>query len=138
MTRHHLAVFWPVYLEMILAGRKQMECRLSRHPGPPYDQVAPGDWLWLKQSSGPILGRARVAHAACQRIGDPQALYAIHGEYNHMIRAQPGFWSQRTDCRYCTLLWLAEPVRTAPIYIRKSDRRAWVVLEGQPAWARTV
>lgn len=136
MPRHHLAVLWPAYLAMILRGDKRMECRLSRNRRPPYGRVSPGDFLWLKQANGPVLGQVRVAKVSYQHIGASVALDTIRRQYNHMICAEPSFWAQRQDSRFCTLLWLEQPLPTGPIPVCKGDRRAWIVLDGPPAWSR--
>ena len=118
MTRHHLVVLWPTYLGLILKGAKRMECRLSRHRCPPFGWVKRGDWLWLKQSSGPIRGVARAGRVATLTLPGPHALQAVRTQYGHMICADSAFWDQRSDCRFCTLIWLEHAAQTDCLSVR--------------------
>ena len=42
---HHLVIFKKAYLDLILQGKKTVECRLSQYKRPPFNAVASGDTL---------------------------------------------------------------------------------------------
>ncbi len=130
--RHHLAVLSPDYLELILQGRKTVECRLLKLPRPPYRCVARGDVLWLKQSSGPICAVAAAGRVRDFDHLDPERITKLRSRWNEGICAAEEFWRSRLSCRYGTLLWLEQVRACTRVYVPKADRRAWVLLSGPP------
>jgi len=132
-VRHHLVVLSVQYLRRILIGRKTMECRLSKRPGPPYRQVAPGDVLWLKQSGGPIRGLAIAGRVHYLDGLDATRVAQIRTRWNNRICGTESFWHRYMDCRFATLIQLEAVQSCEPFYVHKTDRRAWVVLRKPPA-----
>ncbi|MBN2562739.1 MAG: ASCH domain-containing protein [Phycisphaerae bacterium] len=53
-VQHHLVVLHERYLELLLSGKKRIECRFSSVKRAPFEAVANGDLLWLKVPSGPV------------------------------------------------------------------------------------
>jgi hypothetical protein len=130
--RHHLAVVYGSYLDLILAGRKRIECRVLRRWQAPLGQVAPGDHIWFKRRCGPIEATARVRRVAWYRLDGPAQLELIRRRFGPRICAEPDFWRSNRDGRYVGLIWLSRVRPCQPLTIRKSDRRSWVLLDGPP------
>ena len=130
--RHHLAILYPTYLEMIGKGLKTVECRLTRILVPPYGVIDAGDLLWLKESSGPVrfvaeAGRVQTLHALTER-----EVARIRRQLNDRIRAEPAFWQAKRSARYGTLIWLEDVQPIEPFRVVKTDRSPWVLLDGPP------
>lgn len=118
----------PRYLEMILEGRKRVECRLLKIRRAPYRTVSRGDRIWLKASSGPVFGYAGVQRVKYWENLTPSELDRIQRRYNHLILAERRFWEQRRDVRYGVLIWLTGVTACASFRVDKRDRLAWVTL----------
>ena len=131
----HLAILKPFYLGLILEGKKTVECRLTRTPKPPFQAVQKKDRIYLKQSSGPVVGLAIANRVICQAINSPNDLSSIKKEFGQRILAKDEFWKSASHARYCTLVFLKE-VQTLPqpFRINKKDMRAWVVLDGNQSF----
>jgi hypothetical protein len=126
--RAHLAVMHEPYLSHVLNGRKRIESRFSRHRVAPFDQVGVGDVLLLKAHSGPVTGVARVAHVDSYVL-DPASLTSIRGRFSTALCAEDdGFWAERCEARYATLMLLSNAVPIEPLSLDKRDRRPWVIL----------
>ena len=127
----HLAILKRAYLELILAGEKTIECRLTRTSKPPFGVLKKGQRIYLKESSGPVRGVARVGKVIFRRINGSQDLAMIRQEYGERIMAKDDFWESNGGAGYCTLIFL-EGVRglSKPFRISKNDMRGWVVLDG--------
>lgn len=128
----HLAILKRTYLELILAGEKSIECRLTRTSKPPFGVVKKGQRIYLKESSGPVRGVARAGKVICQQINSPGDLAKIRQKYNNKIMGKDDFWQSNCQVRYCTLIFL-EGVRVLaePFRINKKDMRGWVVLDAK-------
>jgi len=130
--RHHLAVVYGSYLDLIVTGRKRIECRVLRRWQLPLGEVAPGDQIWFKRRCGPIEATASVRRVAWYRLNEPAQLEQIRRRFGRRICAEPDFWLSNRDGRYVGLIWLSRARPCPPLSIRKSDRRSWVVLDGPP------
>lgn len=128
----HLAILKRAYLELILAGEKTIECRLTRTSKPPFEVVKKGQRIYLKESSGLVLGVARAGKVISRRIDGSDELAKIRQEYGQGIMAKDDFWQSSCQASYCTLIFL-EGVRVLarPFRISKKDMRGWVVLDGK-------
>lgn len=126
--RAHVAVMREPYLSYVLAGRKSVESRFSRHRVAPFDQVGIGDLLLLKAQSGPVTGIARVAHVDSYVL-DPATWASIRERFSAALCAEDDqFWADRGDARYATLIRITGAVAIEPLALEKRDRRPWVVL----------
>lgn len=130
--RHHLAILQEAYLDAILAGRKTIECRLTRSGAEPFRVLQRGDLLWLKQSCGPIRAVASVVWAEHLANLTPTHVDWICEHLNYWIAAPKGFFVERRGARFGTLAWLGRVCALQPFSIRKSDRLPWVALAGPP------
>jgi len=115
------------YLTYILNGRKTIEARLSRMRRPPYLHVHRDDLILFKQTSGPIVARARAANVTSIELSSTD-LPILFRKYNARIVANEHFWAHHQHARYATLIELADVESIHPISCRKRDQRGWVVL----------
>ena len=125
--RSHIAILKKPYLDLILTGRKCLECRLTKTACPPFDRIAPGENILLKQSSGPVRGRAVVEQVCFYADLTPVGIEAICRDYNDQIIATADFWRSRRDARYCSLIWLKEVTPLTPYRIKTRGLRAWII-----------
>ena len=126
---HHLVILKKPYLDLILAGEKTIELRLTRARRPPR-QAGAGceDRLFLKQSGGPVCGLATVRQVEYHEDLTPEGIRQIQRQYNDQIRGDDAVWESMMDRRSGFLVWLSDVRRIDPIRIAKQDWRAWVVL----------
>lgn len=130
--RHHLAVVATEYLACLLGGRKTIECRFGRRGRPPHGAVRSGDLVWFKQSNGPVRAVASVRFVLAAEAMSPAAIQAWRAEYNDAICGAPSFWRGVPAGTAGSLIFLGRLCGCSPFVIRKSDRRAWVVLAAPP------
>lgn len=129
MANFHLVILKKYYLDKILDGSKQIEMRLTRYAGPPFNSVCSGDTLFLKESSGPVCAVAQVS-AVEQVINlNPAKIAQLKAQYNHLILGSDEFWTLKSDCKFAVLCRLKNVRTISPIRIYKKDWRAWVVLK---------
>ncbi|MBN2456200.1 MAG: ASCH domain-containing protein [Sedimentisphaerales bacterium] len=128
MTKSHLVVLKKSYLEAILAGRKTIESRFTKNRCQPFGQVAQGDKLFLKISSGPVCATAAVSNVRSFDDITAEKLNSIRKQYNFHICGSDTYWQSKADCRYGLLLWLTDVKTIKPVRINKKDWRGWVVL----------
>ena len=125
----HIAILKQQYLNYILQGQKQLECRLTKVQCAPFNQIAPGEKVLLKQSAGPVRGRATVQTVRFFDNLTPRKIQKIYQDYNDRIMGAEDFWQSRRNCRYCTLIWLKNIEKIAPYRIKTSGMRAWLISE---------
>lgn len=124
----HLAILNGKYIDKILAGKKTIESRFSKMRVGPFGKVEVGDVLFLKQSSGPLKGLARVGRV--QYFGPlvPDETQRLMKQYQAGLQLEAPFIEAKQSSRYASLLHIVEvcPVKERPVV--KTDRRAWVTL----------
>jgi ASC-1-like (ASCH) protein len=133
----HIAVLLKPYLDMILSGRKTVECRLTRQARDPYENIEPGERIYFKQSAGPYAATAVVEHVMFENDLSPRRVSEIRRDYNDLICGDSHYWNWKRDSRFCTLIWLkdVQPTDNGP-QIRPLQGVAWLTLEEEPAWRR--
>ena len=127
---HHLAVLKPYHLRLILEGLKDIECRLSFQQAPSDDWVRVGDVLWLKDAGGPVRAVVEVVRVRTIHRPGPRGVRRLRRDFGPRIWAEQALYERMTHCGRVTLLWLGQPSGFEPFWVRKSDRRSWVVLDG--------
>lgn len=127
----HLAILTEPYLERVLNRVKTIESRFSKPQTVPFRQVKRGDVIFLKQSAGPVRAIALVSdvqfYGPLQR-GEPEK---IMEKYSEGLALDESFKEAKRESRFGTLIFLNEVLATQPFRIQKSDRRSWVVLDGE-------
>ena len=133
----HVAVLLKPYLDLVLAGDKTVECRMTRQARAPYQMIEPGERIYLKQSAGPYRAAAVAEHVLFESDLTPKRLDEIRRDYNSLICGSDEHWQQKKDSRFATLIWLGDvqPIDTGPA-IRPLQGAAWMVLDEEPAWRR--
>jgi ASC-1-like (ASCH) protein len=128
MAKYHLAILKKPYLDAILTGRKKIESRFIKTKHSPFEQVAAGDTIFLKISSGPVCATATAATVENFENLTPRQIAAIKEKSNHQICGSDEYWQNIADCRFGVLVWLKDVKTIKPVYIDKKDWRGWVVL----------
>jgi hypothetical protein len=128
MPDYHLVILKKPYLDAILSGRKKIESRFARAKPSALGRVHPGDKLFLKVSSGPILAIATARRVEHFSDLTPKQITAIKRRYNQDIGGSEQYWADKINCKFGFLVWLADVRPIEPLRIIKRDWRAWVVL----------
>lgn len=123
----HIAILVEPYLQFILDGTKTVESRFSRNGCAPFERVGSGDMLLLKRQSGPIVGACTVADV-WNYLLTPRTLEDIRLRFGSAIRPQKGFWEDRADAGFATLMRVTDVSPLPNVDIPKRDRRGWVVM----------
>ncbi len=130
---HHLVVLHSQYLDLLLSGKKQIECRLSSVRRAPFEAVSPGDMLWLKPPSKPVRAVAVAGKCSFRQLRNKNDLARFSNQHASMICAENAFFDKAEEwAKYLSLIWIETVVTISPMPIRKSDKRAWVVMSRAP------
>lgn len=137
--RHQLVVLYDEYIDKILDGRKQIECRLSSVRRAPYEIVRTGDILWFKPPSRPVRAIARAGACRFVKLDRPQDVGGIASTYSELIAAPAEFFASAASwARYVSLIWIDWVMAISPLAVAKRDPRSWVVLDGPPLPGRFI
>ena len=132
MVKTHLVILKKCYLDKILDGSKTIELRLTKTAVPPFGNIAIGDRLFLKESSGPVFAAAKVSAFAEFKNLTPVKIAKLKAEFNNKICGEDEYWKFKSDSRFAVLVWMKNVRKIKPVRINKKDWRAWVVLsQGQ-------
>lgn len=121
------------YIAAMLRGDKKLGCKFRRNRAVPYKKLQNGDYIYFKESSGPIRGRVRVTSVENRELTDPEetmAFLAAHAQEIGITSEEQlmDIWKANVGKRYlCSWIMEAPEIIEHPIYIHKNDRRAWVV-----------
>jgi len=125
---NHLVILKKPYIDAILDGRKTVESRFYKTRQFWLWRVAPGDKLFLKASSGPVMATASVASVKhFDNLTSPH-LAELKKQHNQHVLGDDQYWQNKKDSRFGILVWLKDVKPIAPRFIKKADWRAWVVL----------
>jgi len=125
----HLAIFYKEYLKKILNKEKTIESRFSKIKCQPFESVKEGDLIFLKESSGPILGKAVVDKVIFYSQLDFSKIKNIVDKYNYGICMENSFLQKISRSKYGTLIFLRDITKIKPIYLTKRNRVSWIVLD---------
>ena len=125
---NHLVILKKPYINAIIAGRKTIESRFYRTRHKWLTQIATGDKLFLKATSGPVMATASVASVKCFDNLTPKQIADLQKKYNKYILGDEKYWQAKTNSRFGALTWLKDVRKITPRFIQKADWRAWVVL----------
>ena len=128
MAKAHLVILKKPYLDAILAGRKTIESRLTMTRREPLGQIAVGEKLFFKVTSGEVLATGRVKKVREFEDLTPRRIKRIQSEYDSRILGGDTYWAVKSNCRFCVLIWIGAVKTIKPRRINKKDFRAWVVL----------
>jgi ASC-1-like (ASCH) protein len=125
---YHLVILKKPYIDALLAGRKTIESRFYQTRHKWLSQVNPGDKLFLKASSGPVMATATVSSVKNFDNLTPRQITELKEQFNQQILGDEQYWREKTSSRFGILVWLKDIKPITPRFIRKFDWRAWVVL----------
>lgn len=134
MSKTHLAVFSKGWIDLILDKEKPIEARFSKVKCAPFQKVSVGDIVYMKESSGDVLGCFHVSQVDSYSDlteNDIIRIYVdvvedVFCEPHHIHEGIPDKWM---EAKYTTLIYISNPIRfEMPFKIQKSDSRAWVVM----------
>jgi|GEM_PF-3405849 len=117
---------------MMFSGEKTIDIKLSDRRIPPYNAINDGDMLYVKESSGPVVGRILIPKVTYHVITNPMQILDILLTIQDSVGLDNEEHAKRmfervAGKRYVTLFELAEPeALERPIRIEKYDRRVWV------------
>ena len=133
----HVAVLLKPYLDLVLSGRKTIECRLTRQARDPYERIEAGERIYFKQSSGSYGATAVVDHVMFEDGLTPKRVQKIRRDYNDQICGDASFWDDKRNSVFCSLIWLKDlqSIDNGP-HIRPLQGVAWLCLEEEPAWRK--
>lgn len=133
----HIAVLLKPYLDLVLSGRKTVECRLTRQARDPYERIEPGERIYFKQSAGPYGATAVVEHVIFEEGMTPKRVNEIRRDYDDEICGDPEYWNDKHHSLFCSLIWIkdVQPIDNGP-QIRPLQGVAWLCLEEEPAWRK--
>jgi ASC-1-like (ASCH) protein len=129
----HVAVVMPRYLELILAGRKTAELRLTRSRTPPHGVVSAGERVYFKQTSGPVRATAVVERVEFLEGLTPDAIRLLAERTRETVRGAREFFETRMGARFASVVHVVrvEPCSWGPDFAaerRARPRAAWLVL----------
>ncbi|HWB20432.1 MAG TPA: ASCH domain-containing protein [Phycisphaerales bacterium] len=137
MRMIHVAILLKPYLDLVLAGKKTVECRLTRQACAPYEAIEAGERIYFKQSSGPYGATAIAEQVLFRDTLTRSAVRELWRAYNHLICGEAEYWRLKQASRFCTLIWLSDVTATdSGPEIPNPQGRAWLTLEEDPAWRR--
>ena len=121
------------YAAMILAGVKSEESRFSKARRVPFGLVEPGDRLYFKAVSGPVVATCLAEGVESHEGLAPERVLALGREHAARLCAAEGYFIAKQNARYATLVRLGpvEPVDRGPPtdrVLHGSVRDAWRVL----------
>ena len=123
----HMAVFIEPFLQFVLEGKKTIESRFSINQCAPFNKVSKGDILLIKKSGGPIVAICRISERWYYNLS-PESWTEIKTYRDALCAHDPGFWKQKKDASYATLMKISNVREINPLKIEKKDRRGWIVI----------
>lgn len=129
----HIAVIKREYVELILAGKKTAELRLTRMRGAPHGKVFSGERLYIKQSSGPVRATAVVTGVESYEELTPRRIRQLARDTAKTVRGKPDFFREREQARYASVIHFecVEACDWGPDFSAEraaNPRAAWLIL----------
>ena len=121
------------YIAAMLRGDKKLGCKFRKNRTAPYQKLHNGDYLYLKESSGPVRGRVQVTNVQNKELTNPEETMDFLAAHSQEIGITnevqlTEIWKLNANKRYlCSWIMEAPEATRYPVYIQKSDRRSWVV-----------
>lgn len=101
----HVLVVSPAYAELIVAGVKTLESRLSRTRREPFGRVEPGDVLHIR-AGGRYVAVARAGRVECEEGLTPALVRELRDRVEARVLGGRDYWSERLAARYATIVEL--------------------------------
>jgi len=132
-TETHLMIVHPRYAAMILSGQKMVEARLGSDRRAPFDRVEPGDIVYIKPTSQPVVAKATVYRVDQYEGLEHSDIDRLKELYNNRVLGDEGFWDAKADASVATFITFEKVTRLndeqfVPAELLKPSRNAWRVL----------
>lgn len=121
------------YIAAMLRGDKKLGCKFRKNKTVPYQKLQNGDYLYFKESGGPIRGRVRVTNVENKELIGTEEIMNFLASHSKEIGIESeeqllSIWKLNADKRYLCSWIMEEPETTRhPVFIQKNDRRVWVI-----------
>lgn len=133
---NHLAIYSNTrskdYIGMMFSGKKTVDIKLSYRKIAPYKKIETNDWIYIKVTGGPVVGRIQVSDVEYYDIDNSIEILEILKK----IRIPVGLMTKERVLsmyekvkykRYVTVFTIKNPqLLELPIKIFKRDRRVWI------------
>ncbi|MCC6580158.1 MAG: hypothetical protein IT440_06920 [Phycisphaeraceae bacterium] len=125
----HVAILLRPYIRLILNGVKTVESRLTITRRAPFGEVAVGDVIHFKASSGPYMAQAVADAVRFEENLTPAKVDALRKRYDRQVCGQPEYWQAKRMAKYATFIKLRDVKATAEgPALPPSQGLAWFVL----------
>lgn len=104
----HAAILLPRYIDLILAGTKTLESRLTITRRTPYRRIQPGERIYFKASSGPYRATAVAGAVEFHDNLTPTKVAALRKRLNAKIGGDDAYWTWKRGSKYATFVELRE------------------------------
>ncbi len=122
----HIAIMDKNTIDMILNGEKTIESRFSKNKISPFNKVAVGETVYLKESGKDIIASFDIEKVVFYDNLTSDKVELISSKYNNQINAQDSYWSHKLNSNYGTLMWINNVKKIKPIKISKKGRQGFV------------
>ncbi len=96
----------------------------------PYKKVAVGDTILLKETGKAVTATAKALAIKYYEL-TPEIVEDIRIKYGAQIGTDKfEDWESTLHKKYCTLIWLGDVKRIAPLKVARSNGAGWIVLKG--------
>ncbi|HJP81362.1 MAG TPA: hypothetical protein VJ841_03150 [Candidatus Saccharimonadales bacterium] len=118
-------------IAQILSGSKRLGFKFTTNRTAPYQKLADGDTVYLKESSGPIVGRITVKSVKNIELTNPEMVMEFLTKHFEALGLNEehlmGIWRFNQSKRYLCY-WRVDTTERAhhPVMVHKADRRVWV------------
>ncbi len=131
---HHLAILSKEkkLLAKIISGEKTIESRWYKFRKTPYENIAPGDTIYFKESGDPITAKAEVAKALFFSGLTPEKIRQLLEEYGKQIGISKTYAKKLQGKNFCALIFLRNVERVKPFGIDKKGfgmMAAWITVK---------
>ena len=126
---HHLAILSkkPNFLDLILKRKKTIESRWYQTKRTPYNNIKPGDTIFLKNSGEPVSAKASVSKVLQFNLKQTKPKEIIK-KYGKQIGIK---YSKQLEKNYCILIFIKNPHKIPKFNINKEgfgNMSAWITI----------
>lgn len=121
------------YVQMILDGEKTVDIKLANRQVAPYRKISPGDFMYIKESSGPVVGRVTIPHVKYYELKSGSSdLLDILLEIQERVGLRDKehayrMFENNSYRKYATVFELTNPIELSnPVRIEKANMSTWV------------
>lgn len=123
----HLGVFAEPYLDLMMKGTKTIESRFSIKKIAPYNKIKKDDIVFIKKSSGQVLGYLTIKEVLFFDLKVTPIDY-IREKYGRELCVTDEFWESKEKSNYATLIIIDKIKRLESFRIDKKGMQTWIVL----------